>query len=361
VQSFIFQGLPSRVVFGWGALDTLPEEIAQLGATRALVLTTPGQREQGEQVAGLLGERAVGVYSEAVMHVPVEVAEAARAEAARAGADCYVAVGGGSTIGLGKAIALQSGQPILAVPTTYAGSEMTPIYGITAAGLKRTGRDFKVLPRSVVYDPALTLTLPADLSASSGVNAIAHAVEALYSEDLNPIIQWMATESIRALEEALPVITRDPSQREARSRALYGAWLAGTCLGSSSMGLHHKLCHTLGGTYNLPHAETHSVVLPHAAHYNHRAAPAALAAVARALGARADSQAELAAQAGPLLFALNRRLELPSSLEALGLPESGIVETAHIASDNPYKNPEPVVYGRLRALLDRAWHGQPPA
>ncbi|MDF3834397.1 maleylacetate reductase, partial [Cupriavidus basilensis] len=260
---FAYQSLPSRVVFEAGGLARLPEEVEKLGARRALVLTTPEQRPLGERVAQALGARAAGVHDKAQMHVPMETAEAARAEAARLGADCCVAVGGGSTIGLGKAIALTSDLPIVAVPTTYAGSEMTPIYGLTDGGLKKTGRDLRVLPRTVIYDPELTLTLPAQLSACSGMNAMAHAVEALYAQDANPIISLMAEASIGALAVALPAVMDNPADLEARSGALYGAWLAGACLGSVGMALHHKLCHTLGGSFNLPHAQAHTIVLPY--------------------------------------------------------------------------------------------------
>nr|WP_254058771.1 maleylacetate reductase [Pseudomonas aeruginosa] len=262
MRTFVYQGLPSRVVFGDGALQHLGEEIEKLGAERALLLSTPDQRELAERLAGLLGSRSAGVYPEAVMHVPLEVARAARAEAARRRADCCIAVGGGSTIGLGKAIALESGLPILAVPTTYAGSEMTPIWGLTEDCLKKTGRDTRVLPKTVIYDPQLTLSLPPAVSACSGMNAMAHAVEALYAEDANPIIGLMAEESIRSLAQALPRVVEHPADREARGQALYGAWLAGVCLGSVGMAIHHKLCHTLGGTFNLPHAQAHAVVLP---------------------------------------------------------------------------------------------------
>src|SRR5271154_4701486 len=197
--SFAFDMLPSRVVFGVGCLDKLPEEIGRLGAHRALVLSTPEQRKEGQQIVDRLGARAVGLFDQAVMHVPIEIAEQAREQAEALGADCCVAVGGGSTTGLAKAIALVSSLPILAIPTTYAGSEMTPIWGLTESGLKKTGRDTRVLPRTVIYDPVLTLTMPPMLSATSGMNAIAHCVEALYAEDANPIISLMAEEGIRAL------------------------------------------------------------------------------------------------------------------------------------------------------------------
>lgn len=355
MEAFSYQGSASRIAFGAGLLAQLPQELDRLGVSRALVLTTPGQRALGERVAALLGERSVGVYAGAVMHVPVDAAQAARDEAQRLGADGYVAVGGGSTIGLGKAIALESAQPIIAVPTTYAGSEVTPIYGLTEGRLKRTGRDVRVLPKTVLYDPELTLTLPTAESAASGINAMAHSVEALYAQDANPVISLMAEESIRALAQALPQVVSNPDDIDARSRALYGAWLAGICLGTVGMALHHKLCHTLGGTFNLPHAQTHAVMLPHTAHYNHRAAPEALTRVARALG---GSQA---AQAGALLFELNRKLGIPAGLHDIGMPETGIDEAATVASANPYANPAPIDHDRIRALLTRAYRGEAPA
>ncbi|HKT96255.1 MAG TPA: maleylacetate reductase [Paraburkholderia sp.] len=355
MQPFVYQGTPSRVVFAWGALATLPAEVERLGARRALILSTPEQRALAERVAQVLGERAAGVHAQAMMHVPVKVARAARDAAAALDADCCVAVGGGSTIGLGKAIALESELPIVAVPTTYAGSEMTPIYGLTEGRLKRTGRDMRVLPRTVIYDPALTLSLPVAISAASGINAMAHAVEALYAEDANPIISLMAEESIRALGEALPEIIRKPDDVAMRSRALYGAWLAGTCLGAVGMALHHKLCHTLGGTFNLPHAQTHAVMLAHTAHYNHTAAPEALSRVARALGGSEASEA------GALLFALNRSLGIPVALAEIGMPEPGLDEAADLACKNPYTNPRPVEREAIRALLQRAWQGVAPA
>lgn len=354
MKPFIYQGLPSRVIFAPGAVARLAEEVAQLGAEKALVLCTPEQRPLAERMAQHLGSRAVGVYDKAVMHVPAETAAAARDEAAHLGADCCVAVGGGSTVGLGKAIALTSGLPIIAVPTTYAGSEMTPIFGLTEGRVKRTGKDPRVLPRTVIYDPALTVTLPAGLSAASGMNAIAHAVEALYAQDANPIVSLMAEESIAALARALPVIVDRPDDLEARSDALYGAWLAGTCLGSVGMAIHHKLCHTLGGTFNLPHAEVHTAVIPYAAHFNHAAAPEALGRVARALGV------EGAAAAGPALWRLAKGLGLKTSLRELGLSADQLDEAARLATQNPYYNPRPVYYPAVLKLLQAAYGGRSP-
>src|SRR4051794_4725408 len=230
----------------------LPDEVESLSLARVLVLCSPEQEDTGRMVAAALGERAAGVLPEARMHVPVEVAARARDLARELGADGCVAVGGGSAVGLGKAIALEHGLPVIAVPTTYAGSEMTPVWGLTEGGQKRTGRDVRVLPRSVVYDPEMTLTLPAQMSATSGMNAIAHAVEGLYAPDATPIVSLMAEEGVRALFAALPRVVVEGADLDARGEAQYGAWLCGAVLAATTMSLHHKLCHTLGGTLDLP-------------------------------------------------------------------------------------------------------------
>ena len=352
MQPFVYTGQPARVVFGAGCLVQLVPEIERLGARRALVLSTPEQRSSAQDIANRLGDRCAGIFDRAVMHVPIETAREARAEAQRLAADCAVAIGGGSTTGLGKAIALESNLPILAIPTTYAGSEMTPIYGITEGGLKKTGRETRVLPRTVIYDPALTLSLPARLSATSGMNAIAHAAEGLYAQDANPIMGLLAEEGIRALAQGLPKVVANPADIDARGDCLYGAWLCGTVLGSVGMALHHKLCHTLGGTWNLPHAETHTIVLPHAIAYNAAAAPDAMARIARALNSR---------NAALGLYQLVQALKAPLALKDIGMPESAIDEAARLATTNPYYNPRPVELQPIRDLLRRAWAGDAPA
>lgn len=354
MRSFVFNGQPSRVVFGAGSLEHLEREVQLLGANRALVLCTPEQQTLAEDIARRLGSRSAGIYPKAVMHVPAATAAAAVDEARRLDADCALAVGGGSTTGLGKAIALQSGLPILAVPTTYAGSEMTPIWGITENGLKKTGRDPRVLPRTVIYDPELTVSLPAGLSVTSGMNAIAHAAEGLYAQDSNPVMDLMAEEGIRALADAIPKIKADAKNLGARSDALYGAWLCGTVLGNVGMALHHKLCHTLGGTLNLPHAEVHTVVLPHAISYNAGAAPEAMRRIERALH-RDD-----AAQG---LYQLAKTNGAPVALRDIGMKSEDIERVVQIAVQNPYWNPRPVnpeASDALRELLQRAWEGAPP-
>lgn len=351
MQAFFYSALPARVIFGNGSVRQVGREVEALGAKRALVLCTPEQRALAQQVSDLLGERSVGIFDRAVMHVPIETAREARQLAMQLGADCAVAVGGGSTTGLGKAIALESGLPILAVPTTYAGSEMTPIYGITEAGLKKTGKDPRVLPRTVLYDPELTLGLPIRMSVTSAINAIAHAAEGLYAHDGNPIMSMMAEEGIGAIGRSLPRLVQDASNSEARSDALYGAWLCGMVLGHIGMALHHKLCHTLGGSFNLPHAETHTIVLPHALAYNAHAAPHAMARIARALNAESGPQA---------VYDLALHNGAPVALKDIGMQEHDLDKACDIAMQNQYPNPRPLERGALRQLLQSAFEGIRP-
>ena len=351
MKEFVYVAQPARVVFGAGSLAHLPREIELLGAQKALVLSTPEQAADAERVAQRLGKYAAGVFAKAVMHVPIETARAARAEAKRLGADCAVAIGGGSTTGLGKAIALDSGLPILAIPTTYAGSEVTPIYGLTEGGLKRTGKDARVLPRTVIYDPELTLTLPLGMTVTSGMNAIAHAAEGLYAKDGNPIMDLMAEEGIRAIAAALPALQIDPLDLNARSQALYGAWLCGTVLGNVGMALHHKLCHTLGGSFNLPHAQVHTVILPHAIAYNAAAAPQAMEKIARALSGTSAAGG---------LYDLARANGAPYTLREIGMQAADLDKAAAIAASNPYWNPRPIERDAIRDLLQQAYEGVRP-
>jgi maleylacetate reductase len=351
-QSFVYQALPGRVVFGAGALQQLETELDALGARRALVLSTPEQRQGAEAIAQRLGARSAGVFDRAVMHVPIETAREARAVARERGADCAIAVGGGSTIGLGKAIALDSGLPIVAVPTTYAGSEMTPIYGITQDGEKRTGTDARVLPRTVIYDPELTVTLPVDMSVTSGINAIAHAAEGLYAANANPITRLMAQEGIRALAVGLPGIRANRLDIEARGSALYGAWLCGTVLAHGGMALHHKLCHTLGGSFNLPHAQTHTVVLPYVLDFNAPYAGDAMRRISEALGTQGSAAAGV--------WDLAHRNGASTSLRELGMAEADLDRAADLATERPYWNPRPVDRSAVRTVLQAAFDGARP-
>ncbi|SAL28889.1 maleylacetate reductase [Caballeronia humi] len=351
MYEFTYTTQASRVVFGAGSMKLIQQEVEALGAKRALVLCTPEQQAQAEAVSALLGPSSAGVFDGAQMHVPIENARRAREHAKAVDADCAVAIGGGSTIGLGKAIALESSLPIIAIPTTYAGSEMTPIYGITEGGLKKTGRDNKVIPKTVLYDPELSIGLPVHLSLVSGLNAIAHAAEGLYARDGNPVMSLMAEEGIRALANGLRGVKKNGKDKAARSDCLYGAWLCGMVLGNVGMALHHKLCHTLGGTFNLPHAETHAIVLPHALAYNSLVADDAMARIARALNVESAADG---------LYELNKELGVPLGLRELGLGEADLDRACDVAMSNPYWNPRPVEAQPLRALLQRAWEGDRP-
>jgi maleylacetate reductase len=352
MESFAYDALPMRVRFGSGSVSLLAEEVAHLGLRRVLVLCSPGQVSTGELVGAALGEFSAGVLPEARMHVPLSVANRVRDRAAALGADGCVVVGGGSAIGLGKAVALEHSLPVVAVPTTYAGSEMTTVWGLTSDGVKRTGRDPRVLPASVLYDPDLTVGLPVPVSVTSGINAMAHAVEALYAPDTSPIVSLLAEEGIREMAAALPAIVRNLRDVEARTRALYGAWLCGACLGATTMSLHHKLCHVLGGTLDLPHSPTHAVVLPHALAYNQAAAPAAAEALSRALGEPDPARA---------LWDLAGRLEAPRSLAKLGMREADIESIAERVVADPYANPAPITREGVVQLLRYAWTGRAPA
>jgi maleylacetate reductase len=353
--SFIYQVSPVRVVFGMGALEKAPEEIARLGIERALIIATPGRRQRAIDFAARLGARAAGVFDRAVMHVPIENAEEARAEAEHLRADGYIAFGGGSAIGVAKAIAVKTGRPILCIPTTYSGSEMTPTWGLTERGIKKTMRDTRARPEAAIYDPALTLSMPAVLSATSGMNAMAHCVEALYAQDGNPIVSLLAEEGICALAASLPVVVKEPTNIEARSQALYGAWLGGMVLGATTMALHHKLCHVLGGAFNLPHSETHTVLLPHVAAYNAGNAPAAMERIARALDGKAN-----AGSAAAGLHRLGASMGAPLSLKSLGMKSDGLDRATELALQASFDNPRPVTKEGIRTLLEDAFEGRAP-
>ncbi|PBC51455.1 maleylacetate reductase [Rhodococcus sp. ACPA1] len=347
---FTYAALPMRVAFGQG-LHPLRDQVRQLGIGRVVVICTPDRAPLAHRVAQTVGTAVVDVMAEAVMHVPAGVVDTCEQHSRNLGCDGYLAVGGGSAIGLAKALALRTGAPIIAVPTTYAGSEMTPVWGITENRVKRTGRDHAVLPRAVVYDPALTTDLPVSVSVTSGMNAIAHAVEGLYAPDRSPIVSMMAREGARALAAALPRLVDRPDDLGARGDALYGAWLCGAVLGATTMSLHHKLCHVLGGSFNLPHAQSHAIVLPHVLAFN---APFAPDMVATLTGVFGDGDPWTA------LWHLQQSLPMPLSLADLGFDKDDIAEVTRQVTANPYHNPRPVNETDVDILLERAWAGRQP-
>ena len=350
-MEFVYNANPSRVIFGAGSRAKIAEELDRLGIGRAIVISTPDQSALAAQIAREIGGRAGTMYPGAVQHTPVEVTESALLAVGSVRADGCLAIGGGSTTGLSKAIAYRTDLPQLVVPTTFAGSEMTPILGQTEAGRKTTLSSPKVLPETVIYDPELTVTMPSFIAGPSGMNAIAHAVEALYAKDRNPIVSMMAEASIRALGKALPVLMDEPANAGAHAEALYGAWLAGVCLGAVGMAIHHKICHTLGGTFNLNHADIHALMIPYTSAYNREAAPEAMARIAAALGT----------EDGPTgIYRLTQRAATWRSLAEMGLTQAALDKAADIAMQNPYYNPRPVTREGVREMLQAAFEGRAP-
>ena len=356
VRPFVHDVPATRVIFANGSIARVADEVQRLGGKRALLVSGRSEAPFAATIAEQLGDRLAGEFTDVVMHVPVETARKAVNAARDVDADVLVALGGGSSTGIAKAVALETHLPVVAVPTTYAGSEMTTIWGMTENGRKTTGRDAAVLPRTVIYDPELTLTLPADLSAASGMNALAHLVEGLYAPSVSPVLAAQAEEGVRALASALPRVVADPADLDARGDALYGAWLAGWILGTCGMGVHHKICHTLGGTYNLAHAPTHSAVIAYATQFNEPYAPEAMSALVRAFGSAGRS----APDAATAVWELARDIGAPTSLGSIGFDASSIDEAAAIVVAGSPTNPRPVELDGVRSLLGAAYEGARP-
>lgn len=354
VDGFVHDVGASRVVFGAGSRWRVPEEVARLGAWRVLLVSGARQREYADELAARL--RPAGRVTSVAQHVPVAAVDEAAVVAEEVRADLLVSVGGGSAVGLAKAVALRTGLRIVAVATTYAGSELSPLWGVTEGGRKVTGRDRAVQPVVAVYDPELTVSLPAGVSAASGMNALAHLVEGLYAPDASPLIMLQAQEGIRALAGALPRVVDDPSDLRARGEALYGAWLGGAVLGAATMGLHHKVCHVLGGAYDLPHAATHAAMLPFVTAFNAEAAPAAMRRAADALSAGSGGAlgAGSGGDAARALHELAERIKAPTSLVQAGFDPARIPEAAALVAASPPVNPRPVDEPAVRELLERA-------
>ncbi|HEY7919514.1 MAG TPA: maleylacetate reductase and hydroxyquinol 1,2-dioxygenase domain-containing protein, partial [Streptosporangiaceae bacterium] len=360
MQPFARDTLPGRVVFGAGAARTaLAGEVARLGVSRLLLIPSGSELSAARELTAPLADRIAGTFTGVRPHVPVEVADAARKQAAAVGADAVLSLGGGSATGLAKAVALTTGLPVIAVPTTYAGSEVTPVWGLTEGDRKTTGVDARVLPRLVIYDPELTASLPGPVSAASGLNAMAHAVEAFWAPGRNPVSSLTAAEAIRVLAAALPAVLRDGADTGARGDLLYGAYLAGSTFAVTGSGLHHKICHILGGRYDLPHAQTHAIMLPYVLAFNAPGAPDAARQIGRALAGGGLASAGLDG-AGPAaaLQRLAGQLGLPRGLCEIGLREEQIAEAARLIEPVvPADNPVPAGAAALQALLRRAWAG----
>ena len=344
-QVTVHETLPSRVLVGRGARHGIPGEVGRLGARRVLIVATRSATTAADELATALGARLAARFDRPVVHTPVAVTAEAMEVVAVADADCVVAIGGGSAVGLAKALCARTGMPQVAVPTTYAGSEVTPVLGETENGVKTTRRDPAVAPGTVVYDPELTVTMPAGLTRASALNALAHAVEALWAPDATAVSDGLATEAVDGILTALPAVLDDPSDPAGRERLQECAWLAGLCLAQTRMGLHHQLAHVLGGTFDLPHAELHAVLLAHVMAFNLPSAPKAAARLRRIVGG------DPAAAVGRLA----RGHDGPTTLGALGVPRDGLRAVAERVAARPYPNPRPPGAAALTRLLAQAW------
>jgi maleylacetate reductase len=338
---------PARIILGAGAIGELAKEAGELGISRALVVCSPGRRAAAERAAEVLGSAAAGICDPGGINIPETSFIRARAEIGRIGADGIISIGGGSPIGLGKALAYETGWPHLALPTTYSGSELMADWRVEGAERTRRGADPTARPAVVIYDPELTLDLPPRISGPSGMNAAAHAVESMYHPATNPVARRMGEEGLVALAQSLPVVVREPGNLAARTLAFKGAWLAGGFRAGSC--LEHRMAQTLRNLHGLTHAQSHAVVLPFVVAFNETSAPEAMACIARALGSKT-------AAAG--LFRLNDELAIPVNLAEIGVPESALDDAADAITDSKTPNPRPVTRDDVRALLDDAFFGR---
>ncbi len=363
IAAFTHDTLGQRVILEAGrAAEHLAAEVARLGGTAAMLIAAAPEEHLARRVTG--GLPVTVRWNEVRQHVPLADAERARAAAHAAGVDVLISVGGGSTTGMAKAVALTTGLPIIAVPTTYAGSEATRMWGLTSDRTKETGIDDRVLPRTVIYDSTLTLTLPVDLSVASGFNGLAHCIDSMWAPGTDPIVQALALEGVRALAGGLRGVVVDPTDVDSRDQCLYGAYLSAVSFASAGSGLHHKICHVLGGTFDVPHAHTHATVLPYVLALNAPGVPETARRLARAL--RGDTAGDLhdddpAHAASAALDRLRDATGAPRSLKDVGMPQDGIDEAVQrILAVAPPSNPTPVTAENLTSLLRDAWGGRTP-
>jgi len=349
----VFNATPARIVFGAGSSTQLATEVKRLGASRALVVSTPGRSAMAQATVDALGAQCVGLLAEAVSQVPIEMARRARVRARELGTDCIVSVGGGASIGLGKAIALDMAVPIIAIPTTYSGSEMTGFCGITIEGVKRMHQSLRMLASCVIFDPELTLGLPVPASAASAMNALAHCVDAMVVASCSPIIAMAAAEGARVIAGALPAVVRNPQDLDARTELMYGGYLGGAAL-TGGFALQHGVAHVLGGSFNVAHGTSHALVLPHVAAHHAAQVPQMMEPLARAMGLKTGDL-------GAGIFDLLASLQLPTSLKEIGFKEQDLDRVAQISieTDNGL-DPYPVTLAAVRRILDDIYHGTRP-
>ncbi len=349
LERFIYPGPHTRVVFGNGTLADLPAEAKRRGMSRVLILCSKGRTQLAEKIAAALGDACAGICAESVPNMPREVFDAVKAQLAESRADGFVAVGGGSPIGLAKSVSVSAQLPFIAVVTTLSGSEMSPKWALGRGLSRAAGNDPRALPTIAIYDPQLVLALPPKVVVASGMNAMAHAVESLYGDDTNPVIQTLSDDAIARLYTSLPQVVSSPASIEARNEALYGAWLAATF--RSTTCLHHLIAQQVRQLFDLDHAQTHAVVLPYALAFNAPSIPDAMARMQKAAGVADMPRA---------LFELNKTLGLPLRLTDIGMPEARLEEAADTVMQVKSYNPRPYTRADVITILKQAISGEAP-
>ncbi len=353
MEAFAYVGYPCRIIFGPGKVATLTDEVNHLGAASVMFCCTPGREGRVRQITETLDGRNVQVSPIANSIVSEDLVVEGRRQAREFGTDCLVAVGGGSALGLAKSIALELGIPIVAIPTTYSGSETSELQGMFEDGKRVLKRSSRMQPKTIIYDPELSVDLPLETSLLSAINSMAHAACSFFGRNPNPVTALFAEEGLRAMGNALPRVADNPRDVDARGDALYGAWLCGSTLNSAGTVLHHKICHVLGGYFRMPHAAAHTIILPHSVGYNRDAAPAAMKRIARAFG---DENSDAAGA----IFDLLTRIGAPTALKSIGMSRDDLAKAAKLVTTNPYFNPRPIEYQPVRELLENAWFGRRP-
>ena len=349
----VYNATPPRILFGSGSVSQIDAEVQRLGAHRALIISTPGRSRLADSIAPMLGKNFAGVLSEAISQVPIELAIRGRKQVAELGADCLIAVGGGASIGLAKGVALELGIPVIAIPTTYSGSEMTGFCGITIHGIKRMHTSLNMLARTVIYDPELTLELPCEVSAASAMNALAHCIDAAVVNTCSPIIAQAAYEGARVIMNSIGRVAKYPADIEARTEALYGAYLSGAAL-TGGFALQHGLAHVLGGSFNVSHGLSHALVLPHVTAFHAQHFPHMMEPVAHAMGVPVS-------QLGIAVFELLVQTGLPTGLSQVGFIRADLDRAADITieTDNG-QTPIRLTRAMVRNLLEATYLGVRP-
>jgi len=349
VASGVYQPNAVRVVFGPGTVETLATEADRLGIVRSVVLCSPGRTALADELVQILGRDAAVICDAARPNFPEATFDTVVGAIGASDASGFVVVGGGTPIGLAKAVGAASRLPYIAVPTTYSGSELASNWYVGSGPNRRQGNDVHALPATIVYDPQLTVGLPETITAASGMNAMAHAVESLYGEGSDPVVSVMAAEAVRLLGESLPKCLDRPDDLAARGEALKGAWFAAGF--RAGRGLSHAMAQRIRDAFGLDHARTHAVSLPYAVAFNRPAAGAAMTAIGAALGA---------ADAATGLYELNRRLGLATGYRDLGMPRDGIERAVELVAAARIEHPRAAGAAEVRQVVEAAWAGDPP-